>query len=457
MCGLVVDSFMRTRYDACMSNDNSTTSKTTDLNVRHEPDPNVDPREYEFNLEFIELMQEEPFLGGMSMHIPKVSDWKVDTAYVAVDRNGNIRMGYNPDFMRSLTGKKRKGVIMHELFHIAFMHIAERAVSERKRARLWNYATDLAINSIIGEDRLPEVCLMPGKAPKCDDPKLAELFKSFPKLESADWYMARLEEYAKENSKGGKGDGEYTIAIGNEDGETFDGHGGWGEVPEELRDIMREKVRELIEKGVKNAHKSASWGSVPSEIASEIEKLLKNELDWRSILKMFIGRARSTDRISTVKRINKRMPYMLPGAKRTTVANVLWAIDQSGSVGDDDVQRGLAEAFACSREASIDIVNFDTEIDESSFKTVKNGQNFQWKRTRNGGTDFDCVQRFLNSPKNRGKYSAVVMFTDGYAPKMGAIVGTKVLWVITPSGDSGAPRPGDLVVKMGQDKSVKRV
>ena len=27
------------------------------------------------------------------------------------------------------------------------------------------------------------------------------------------------------------------------------------------------------------------------------------------------------------------------------------------------------------------------------------------------------------------------MFTDGYAPKMGAIVGTKVLWVITPSGD----------------------
>jgi len=83
------------------------------------------------------------------------------------------------------------------------MHIAERAVSDRKRAKLWNYATDLAINSIIGEDRLPEVCLIPGKAPKCDDPKLAELFKSFPKLESADWYMARLEEYAKENNKGG--------------------------------------------------------------------------------------------------------------------------------------------------------------------------------------------------------------------------------------------------------------
>ena len=158
-----------------------------------------------------------------------------------------------------------------------------------------------------------------------------------------------------------------------------------------------------------------------------------------------------------MKRINKRLPYMMPGAKRSTIANVLWAIDQSGSVGDEDVQRGLAEAFACSKEASIDIVNFDTEVDMSSFASVKNGQNFKWRRTRSGGTDFDCVQRFLNNPKNRGKYSAVIMFTDGYAPKMGAIVGTKVLWVITETGDIGAPRQGDLVVKMGKDKSVKRV
>ena len=299
--------------------------------------------------------------------------------------------------------------------------------------------------------------MFPGRAPKTDDPKLAELIKSFPKLESADWYMARLEEYAEENGKQ-NGEGEYTLEIGNEDGETLDGHGGWGDVPEELRDIMREQVRGLIEKGAKNAQQRASWGSIPSEIAAQIEALLKNELDWKAILRMFIGRARSMDRQSTMKRINKRLPYMMPGAKRTTVANVLWAIDQSGSVGDDDVQRGLAEAFACSKEASIDIVNFDTEIDMSSFKTVKNGQNFQWKRTRNGGTGFDCVQRYLNSPKNRGKYTAVILFTDGYAPKMGAVVGTKVMWVITEHGDMGSARPGDLVVKMGKEsKNVKRV
>ena len=440
-----------------MSNENNNTSgKIPSLTVRHEPDPNVPFEQYRFDREFIQLMQEEPFLGGMSMHIPKIADWKVDTAYVCCDKNGNIKMGYNPDFMRSLSVNHRMGVIMHEIFHVAFMHIAERSVADRKRARLWNVATDLAINSIIGGDKLPDFCLMPGRAPKSDDPKLAALIKSFPKHESADWYMARLEEYAEQNGKTND-EGEYTLEVGNEDGESLDGHGGWGDVPDELRDIMREQVRELIEKGAKAAQQRASWGSIPSEVVSQIEKLLKNELDWKAILRMFIGRTRSMERNSTMKRINKRLPYMMPGAKRSTIANILCAIDQSGSVSDDDVRRFLAETFAASKEGKIDIINFDTEMDEKSLQSVNNGQSFKWARTRCGGTDFDAVQRYLNDSNRRGKYSACIIMTDGYAPKMGAVVGTKVMWVITETGDISAARPGDLIVKMGkEDKAVRR-
>jgi len=438
---------------------NDSVNKVTSLNVRHEPDPDVPSQEYRFDCEFIELMQEEPFLGGMSMHIPKVADWKVDTAYVCADKQGNIKLGFNPDFMRGLPSKQRKGVLMHEIFHVAFMHIAERAVADRKRSRLWNVATDLAINSIICSDKLdklPDFCLLPGRAPKTDDPKLAELIKSLPKLQSADWYMARLEEYAEENQKQNS-DGEYTLEIGNEDGETLDGHGGWGDLPDEFRDIMREQVRELVEKGAKVAQQRASWGSIPSEIAAQIEALLKNELDWKAILRMFIGRTRSMERHSTMKRINKRLPYMMPGAKRSTIAKIICAIDQSGSVSDNDVQRFLAETFAASKEAEIEIINFDTEIDEKSHQKIRNGQNFKWQRTRCGGTDFNAVQRYLNDSKRRGKYSACIIMSDGYAPKMGAVVGTKVMWVITESGDTSAARPGDLIVKMNQkDKTVRR-
>lgn len=423
--------------------------------VRHEPDPSVPVDEYRIDSALVEVLHSEPFSSEISIRTPKIQNWKVDTAYVAADKEANIHLGYNPDFMRSLPHEQKVGVIIHEILHIAFGHIAERAPADKKDAKIFNIAADLAINSIIGEKRLPEFCLMPGRAPKTDDPKLAQLIKSFPKLESTDYYFNRLKEYAEQN--GGGNSDDYEFSLGNENGETLDSHGGWGDVPEEVKDILKNKAKEMLEAGVKNAQRSAKWGTIPSEVATMLEKLLKNELDWKAILKMFLGRTRSLERVSTMKRVNKRLPYMMPGAKRSTIANVLCAIDQSGSVSDEDVQRFLAETFAASKEGKIDIINFDTEMDENSLQSITNGQNFKWVRTRCGGTDFDAVQRYLNNSKRRGKYSACIIMTDGYAPKMGAIVGTKVMWIITESGDIFAARSGDLVVKMGKDKTVKKV
>lgn len=426
--------------------------------VRHEPDPNRNPDDYDIGPAFVEVLTSEPFSGEISIRTPKVANWKVDTAYVAADKEANLHLGYNPDFMANLPFEHRVGVIVHEILHIAFGHVAERAPVNRGDAKIFNIAADLAINSIIGTKRLPEFCLMPGRAPKTDDPKLAALIKGFPLLESTDYYFNRLKEYAEKNGKpNGQGEG-YDLSIGNENGETLDSHSGFGDVPEEVADILRNKAKELLEQGVKAAQRNQKWGSLPSEIQAYLEKLLHHELDWKAILRMFLGRTRSMDRYSTVKRINKRMPYMFPGVKRTTMANVLCAIDQSGSVSDEDVQHFLAETFAASKEAKLDLINFDTEMDEKSLQTVTNGQNFKWQRTRCGGTDFNAVQGYVNNPKRRGKYSAVIIFTDGYAPKMGVVVGTKVMWVISESGDISAARPGDLVVKINSgSKTVKRV
>jgi len=329
--------------------------------VRHAPDPTVSPDDYRIDAALIHVLHSEPFSGEISIRTPKVINWKVDTAYVSADKEANIHLGYNPDFMRTLPFEQKVGVIIHEILHIAFGHITERAPANKADAKIHNIAADLAINSIIGPERLPDFCLMPGRAPKSDDPKLAALIKSFPKLESTDYYFNRLKDYAEANGGGGS---DFELSIGNENGETLDSHGGWGDVPDELRDVLKNKAREMTAQGVNSAQRSAKWGTIPAEIAAMIEKMMKHELDWKAILRMFLGRTRSMDRYSTVKRINKRMPYLFPGVRRTTVANVLCAIDQSGSVGDDDVQRFLAETFAASKEGKLDIVNFDTEMDE---------------------------------------------------------------------------------------------
>jgi len=441
-----------------MTKETTENKKTgTGLQVRHEPDPTVNPDEYNFDRDIILMLMNEQFLGTFGMSMVKQADWKCDTAYVGVHKGStSLVVGYNPDFMRSLTSMERQGVFKHEYYHALFMHVTDRGMANSKFARLWNVAADLAINSIIleqSEKHLPDFCLLPGRAPKfCEDEKLSKLIQGFPKMQSADFYMDKLEEHAKENGQM-NGEGQYIVQIGDGSGETLDGHGGWGDVPDELRDIIREQINQAIDEGLKNVQRTTQWGSVPSATQAAIQALRKHEVDWKSIVRMFAGRCRSMDRDSTIKKRNKKH-FGFPGVKRQTVARLLWAIDQSGSMADEDVQMGLAEGFACSMETDIDVVNFDTEMDEASFRTVKRGQGFKWERTRCGGTDFNCVARYVNSPKNRGKWTGLVIMTDGYADNLQRVSGAKVLWLITPSGTMERVRQGDLSVKMKASKKA---
>ena len=453
-------------YATSMTKDITSKNDKVKFKVRHEPDPEVDPREYTDAVDraLVKLLMNEPFFGAISMSIVKRADWTCDTAYVGATQNCDIILGYNPDFMRNLNTDEKIGVFIHEFYHLIFNHITERSNRNPKFASLWNVATDLSINSLIKRSMLPDFALVPGEHPKyCEDQDLSDLIASFRKEEAADWYMARLTEFAE--SKGNKdGDGNYTIMIGDGTGESMDGHGEWGKLPEELQDVLRETTKEIIGKAVNNA-RCNSWGSVPSGMQGLIEKMLVREIDWKAVLRMFVGRVRSSERESTMKRFNKKNTVIMenndglwafPGAKRILHSKLLFAIDQSGSMADEDVQMGLAEGLSCSMEGEIDIINFDTEVDPDSFRTVKRGKGFKWERTRCGGTDFDCVRRFVARPENKGKWQGIVVVTDGYAPTMGSSPGVKFLWLITPTGSMESVRGGDLVVQMKKEKTFHK-
>jgi predicted metal-dependent peptidase len=242
--------------------------------------------------------------------------------------------------------------------------------------------------------------------------------------------------------KNGEGEGD----LG-----TLDDHGGWGDLPEGVKDQIKDKVRGIISNAVNRADSRNSWGTVPASMQAEIRKALQHEVDWRSILRLFFGTARSMQRISTIKKMSKKMPGVLPGVKRGTIARFAAFIDQSGSMSDEDVALAFAEVEGASKETEIDVYNFDTEIDEPSHKVWKRGKKFPWGRTRCGGTDFNAVANFVNTQRNRSRWSGVIILTDGYAPVMGQVSGAKVLWVITPGGTVNVTRPGDLIVQLRKD------
>jgi len=421
----------------------------------------------EFSDSFVGVYTSNPFLGVISMAISKVADEGAPTAYMGARKVGNeydLTLGYNPNFFRSLTKEHREGVIVHELYHMIFQHITSRTMADPRLHQLWNVATDLAINSIIGANNLPDFCLLPGKRPtKLDkktgkmvdagDKDLCDFIAQAPALQASDFYMESMREIIDKRQGEDSGDGEdQTGGLS-----TLDDHSGWGDIPKEVEEALNEKMRDLLEKAVRHATNEAnSWGNIPQEIQDRLRLLLNREIDWRSVIKNFIGRCRSTDRASSIMKINKRMPYKMPGARRKTYANFACFIDQSGSMSDEDICMLFTELEGLAKETTIDVFHFDTEVDEKSKTTWKKNQPYPAHRTRCGGTDFAAVSQYCNRPENKGKWSGVIILTDGYADVMPAITGAKVLWVITPTGTVSITRPGDLVTQMKKNKGKFR-
>ena len=425
--------------------------------MEQKPEEQFVPLRNEFDSDFVSLYLDDPFLGSVSMGISKIENNKMPTAAIGAMRTKRgleIMMQINSDFFRGLTAVHRKGVIKHELYHFIFGHITSRAIGDTQYARLFNYATDLAINSIIGAKELPEFGLLPGRRPVDKDGKpdmspYGDFIEKAPALQATDYYFEQLRKIVDE-----QGDSGNEIMIG--DG-TLDDHGGWQDLPKEVEDELRDKMKESLSRAVKEAEKSQRWGSVPQEIQEMLKRMLSNEVDWRSILRNFLGRSRSADRISTIKRINKKMPYVYPGTKRPTKAKFVAFIDQSGSMSDEDITLLFGELDNLAKDVVIDIYFFDTEIDTKSHMTWSKGGNKPRIRARCGGTDFNAVANFCNSRENRNKWTGVIILTDGYAPTMGAIHGARVIQVITETGTMDACRPGDLAVQMKKERKFKRI
>lgn len=435
----------------------------------------------------IKLMWKEPFFAEVFRIMRKKSTNKIPTAGVFIKDN-ELHMWYNPKFMAGLSNAEIMGLLKHECYHLIYQHTSKRRHDPHV---VWNYATDLAINSLIDETELPEGGLIPGKAfsPLTEEqksqmgPKAAERYElisqkiaSFPKGEYSEWYFAQLMEdedvkKAIESSEkmGGKSleqalaDGdimvdengnlvdkngnEVTVVPGSSGEGSMDSHSGWDELTDEQRDAVKAAVQKSIENGVNKCNQSNKWGSISAEMREELRKMISKEIPWQSVLKQFCGMTRRADRTSSVRRLNRKYPAIHPGAQRNYHASIAVYLDQSGSVSDADLEMLAGELEGLAGRVEFVLYNFDTSVDEASERTIKQRSSVNLKRTRCGGTDFQCVQDHAN--KNAKRFDGYLVLTDGYAPATKGHNKLKRGWVIVPTGELQFSKPNrDFEIKM---------
>ena len=411
----------------------------------------------------IGLMWDEPFFSKILRTVTKVKTDDIPTAGVLA-KEGDVKMWWNPKFLAGLTSLQVKGLLKHECFHLIFEHTTTR---KHDPHIVWNYATDLAINSMIPEDELPEGGLIPGKAfkelteedkAKMGDERvkqfeaLSNLIASFPKNESSEWYFARLmeDEDAKDaltNPAGGGEGGEGPMIPG-----TMDDHGGWDEMSDEERELVKGKVKQALENAVKECDQSGQWGSVGAEHRATLREMISKEIDWKAVLKQFCGMSRRADRTSNIRRLNRKYAGIHPGAYRSYTSSIAVYVDQSGSVGDEDLALLFGELRTLAKHTEFTLYNFDTEVDESSERVWRGNKAPGMQRTRCGGTDFEAPTRHANA--NKSKFDGYLILTDGECSEPKTPNRLKRGWVITPGRQLyfDAPRR-DFKIQMKEPKS----
>ena len=382
------------------------------------------PMTFDLNRHTARLLMKEPFFAALSRKIDKISSTAIPTAGVRIsEESGQFEMMYNPEFFDKLPDDQKLGVLKHEFYHLIFEHVTGR-MPEGKMTRMWNVATDLAINSHIA-DELPKQALVPGVGN----------YEDLPSGKSAEWYYGTLKENEDEGEGEGEGEPQDGEGEGNGSGnnpgdddknkegngqgkgkgqdDSLDDHSGWGAASPEAREIAKQRIKEHIKQAAQEADKANDWGTVSSKMRSEIKERMTTKLDWKKVLRYFVKTSERANKTSSIKRINRRYAYIHPGKKVKRQARIAISIDQSGSVDDSMLAAFYAELNKLSDIAEFTVIPFDDQVFEEKVYVWKKGEKKKKERVMCGGTNFDAPTEYVN----KLKFDGHIVLTDMYAPK----------------------------------------
>jgi predicted metal-dependent peptidase len=171
-----------------------------------------------------------------------------------------------------------------------------------------------------------------------------------------------------------------------------------------------------------------SWGSVPAHIQEQITADLTVAFDYHSVLRGFRASVISSKRCLTRMKPNRRTGFIYMGSKYDFTTKLLVAVDDSGSIAEEDLARfySIINHFFKYGIAEIDVIQFDAQIQGKPLTLQKARKGYTV--TGRGGTNFQCVFDFVSV---HPEYDGLIIFTDGFAPVpfVEKSFRTKLVWV----------------------------
>ena len=340
-------------------------------------------------------------------------DFKWDDTIPTACTNG-LEVRWNPHFFLHLDEDTRLSVLLHELWHVALLHMVRRGGRDPE---IWNIAADIVINNMLDSEGCKFRDCNPWINHDYDGQTTEEvydaIFVQMPQMCSKPQFT---------NPQSGESGDQDIEEPGNGSGDG-NGQGGSGSAAA--------VQHQVVAKVVAAAHAGKLAGNLPGEIETTLNKFLSPKLPWRQILQNFFHDL--CDQDYSWSRPNRRYQDMyLPSLidDHEGLDHLIYYLDVSGSITDEDIIRFHSEfkyvkdTFAPEK---MTMVQFDTVIQKEDV-LLKDDPFEETHVIGRGGTSLVCVREHIMEHQP----TAVVIFSDLECNPMEPLPSTMnvpIIWV----------------------------
>ncbi|CAN7786034.1 VWA-like domain-containing protein [Caballeronia sp. LjRoot34] len=339
------------------------------------------------------LVLSQPFFGALVLRLKVVEDRSCETFWVDGES-----LGYNPDYLATLNDLEVRGVLAHEVLHVANGHCWRMGARDPER---WNDAGDYAINPIVIDAGmvLPKGVYLDarytGKSAEEIYGQLTEDARKKAKQpdSKADSKPQQANPSGKPESsdRGSDRDNLASPAQPSESGGTASSTepkpASVGEVRPYQGEDKPTKEAEWKVAVIQAAKAAQMYGKLPGSLQAMVSEAVRPVVDWRAVLQRFAQQATPSDySFAMPNRRYLHLGFYLPSLHTPAVADAVFVRDSSGSVTAETQAQFNAEilsTFYSLQPARLIVMDCDTRV--TQVQIFERGDSPEIKPVRGGG------------------------------------------------------------------------
>jgi predicted metal-dependent peptidase len=318
-----------------------------------------------------------------------------------------VRMWNNPKFFMDLDEDERIFLILHEIMHIALMHMVRQG---NRHGKIWNYAGDYVINLILVDAGYKM-------------PKMGLLDQRFRDMDTEQIYDILYMEYSKKwDQLGGKLDDHIPAVPGIRNDIRVPSD-------EDLQGVAADIADILVQAQTQAEAAGDDPGMFPGAGLVAVKGIIDPKLPWELILQNYLDEYNKDD--YTMHRPNRRFrpDFYLPTCRSEAICNLTIAVDASVSVADHEFSYFIDEIIMIQERMlpdEITLITFDTKVRQVDEITHNTDILKEIEFKARGGTQLDDLMKYLDEHKP----TVALIFSDGEFSIPKKPDETDVIWII---------------------------